>query len=59
MAPFHAGDLDQRVIGFQRVRKLFELINQFRLRMAPFQVWKVDHRLIDFEKEKKLLEKLS
>ena len=40
-------------------RKLFELINQFRLRMAPFQVWKVDHRLIDFEKEKKLLEKLS
>ena len=58
MAPSQAGDLDHSLIGFVRERKLFELINQFRLRMASFQVWKVDHRLlIYFEKEMNLFEK--
>ena len=37
MAPSQAGDLDQGLSGFERERKLCELINHHRLRMAPFR----------------------
>ena len=42
---------------FERERKLFELINQFRLRISPSQAGELDHGLIGFAKEKKLFEK--
>ena len=37
MAPSQVGDLDHGLIGFERERKLCELINHHRLRMAPFR----------------------